>query len=236
MCYNEYGDDMKNKLYRNSVIFCYILSFFILLYCINVIPKLIINIRIILLSIVCILIYMGGFILVNKLNYYKKILKINLIIYSLIYIITIFSLTLFDEIYGRQGLVIIDWDKDLLNNYINTSFNIIPFKTVKLFYNGYINGFVNYKDFYVNVVGNFLAFMPCGIFLPLIFKSMNKYYKFLITMIVIIVVIELLQFLTMSGSCDIDDLILNLLGASIVYFITRIKCINKFIHKIFLFE
>ena len=77
--------------------------------------------------------------------------------------------------------------------------------------------------------------MPCGIFIPLMFKGINKYYKFLILMIFIILLIEVLQFLTMSGSFDIDDLILNLLGASIIYFITRIKCINKFIHKIFLY-
>ena len=78
--------------------------------------------------------------------------------------------------------------------------------------------------------------MPYGIFLPLIFKKMKKYYKFLITMIFIVVVIELLQFITMSGACDIDDLILNVLGASIIYFIAKIKCINNIIHKIFLWE
>jgi len=55
-------------------------------------------------------------------------------------------------------------------------------------------------------------------------------------MIIIVVVIELLQFVTMSGACDIDDLILNVLGASIIYFIFKIRCINNFIHKIFLWE
>ena len=55
-------------------------------------------------------------------------------------------------------------------------------------------------------------------------------------MIFIVVLIEILQFVTMSGSCDIDDLILNVLGASIVYFIVKIKFIYKLIHKIFLYE
>jgi glycopeptide antibiotics resistance protein len=68
------------------------------------------------------------------------------------------------------------------------------------------------------------------------FKSMRKYYKFFITMIIIVVIIELLQFITMSGSCDIDDLILNVFGASVIYFIFQIKCINKFMYKIFLWE
>lgn len=231
---------MKNKVYGYSSIICYVISFLILIFCINIkiMPNFYLNtqVKLILLSIVCILIYIAGLILVKKLNYNKKILRVNLIIYFLIYTVTIFSLTLFDEIYGRQGLIIIDWDKDLLNTYLNNSFNLVPFETIKLFTNGYIKGIVNLKNFSVNIIGNFLAFMPYGIFFPLIFKSMRKYYKFLITMIIIVVVIELLQFVTMSGSCDIDDLILNILGASIVYFITKINCINNLINRLFLLE
>ena len=231
---------MKNKVYGYLSIFCYVVSFLILLFCINtkLIPNFYLNIRgrLVLLSIVCILIYLSGYILVNKLNYTKKILRVNLIIYFLIYTVTIFSLTLFDEIYGRQGLIIIDWDKTLLNNYLTNSFNLKPFHTIHLFTKGYMDGIVSFKNFSINVIGNLTAFMPYGLFLPLIFKSMRKYYKFLIAMILIVVVIELLQFVTMSGSCDIDDLILNVVGASIIYLITRFKLINNFIHKIFLFE
>jgi len=231
---------MKNKLYIFLSIICYVVSFFILLFCIKIrlTPNINLNTssRLTLLLIVCVLIYLGGLILIKKLDYNKKILKVNLIIYFLIYTVTIFSLTLFDEIYGRQGLIIIDWDKDLLNQYLESSFNIIPFNTIKLFTQGYMNGIVNYKNFSVNIIGNLLAFMPYGIFLPLIFKSTNKYYRFLITMILIVVIIELLQFVTMSGSCDIDDLILNVLGATVIYWISRIKLINKLIKKVFLFE
>ena len=120
---------MKNKLKISLVIICYMLSFLILLFCIKVrlTPKIYLNtdIRLMLLLIVCILIYIGSFILVKKLNYNKKILKVNLVIYFLIYTVTIFSLTLFDEIFGRQGLIVIDWDKNLLDMYLKYSFNII---------------------------------------------------------------------------------------------------------------
>ena len=78
--------------------------------------------------------------------------------------------------------------------------------------------------------------MPYGMFIPLMFKRINKYYKFLILMVILVIGIELLQFITLSGSCDIDDLILNVLGASIIYFICRIKVVKKIINKIFLFE
>ncbi len=231
---------MINKYYKTFVIVSYLLSFLILLFCIKV--RLTPNIymhtdfRLLLLFIVCLFIYINGFILVKKMNYNKKILRLNLIIYFLIYVVTICTLTLFDEIFGRQGFVIIKWNKNLLDLYIKYSFNIIPFKTINLYIAGYLNGFVSFKNFSVNIIGNLCAFMPFSIFLPLMFNSMNKYLNFLITMIIIVVVIELLQFATISGSCDIDDLILNIFGASVIYFITKIKCINKFIHYMFLYE
>lgn len=231
---------MKNKLFKYLVIIFYLLSFFILLFCIKVriTPNIYLktDIRLILLFVLCLFIYICGYILVKKMNYNKKILKIHLIIYFLVYTITICTLTLFDEIFGRQGLVIIKWNKNLLDLYMKYSFNIIPFKTIKLFISGYTNGIVSFKVFSINIFGNLCAFMPYAIFLPLMFKSMNKFRNFFVTIIVSVVIIELLQFVTMSGSCDIDDLILNVLGASVVYFIVKIKCINKFIHKIFLYE
>ena len=231
---------MKNKFYKTIVIIFYLLSLFILLFCLKIrlTPNTYIetSARIILLLIVCLLIYINGFILVKKLNYDKRILKINLIIYFLIYTATIFTLTLFDEIFGRQGLVVIKWDNEMVQNYMKYSFNIIPFKTIKLYINGYIRGIVSFRNFSVNIIGNLCAFMPYGIFLPLMFKSMNKFLKFLITMIFIVIIIELLQFKTMSGSCDIDDLILNVFGASVIYLIFKINVVNKIIKKIFVFE
>ena len=231
---------MKEKNYKFLIFVFYTLSLFILLFFIKVrlTPNVYLKtgVKIILLLVICLLIYFSSYILVKKLNYDKKILKINLIIYFLIYIITIFNLTLFDEIYGRQGFNIVKWNKELFDMYINTSFNIIPFDTIKLFINGYINDLVTLKDFVTNVFGNLCAFMPFSIFIQLIFKKINKYYKFLIVMTIIIIVIELLQFITMSGACDIDDLILNLLGVSIMYFIIKIKIVNKYINKLFLFE
>lgn len=231
---------MNNKIYKILSIVLYVVSFFILLFCIKVrsISNIYIstNFKLLLYFISCVLIYISGLILVKKLNYNKKVLKINLIVFTIIYTIIICIFTLFDELYGRNGLILIEWNKDLLDVYSKYSLNLVPFDTIKLFTYGYINEIVSFKNFAINIFGNLCVFMPYGIFLPLIFKNMRKYYKFLMTMIFIVIAIELLQFVTMSGSCDIDDLILNVLGASIVYFIFKIKCINKFIHKIFLFE
>lgn len=231
---------MQNKFYKYLAVLFYLLSFFLLIFSIKVKRingvDLNINFRLVILFFVCILIYISGFILTKKLNYDKKILKINLIIYFLMYIFLVFSLTLFDDIYNRNGLVLIDWDKQLLKRYLDTSFNIVPFKTIKLFINGYINGFVSIKSLAINILGNLFAFMPCALFIPILFKKINKYYKFFIILMVSVVIIEILQFITMSGSCDIDDLILNITGATVAYYILKIKFINKIINRIFLFE
>lgn len=231
---------MKNKLYKILVFVFYALSLFILLFCLKVRLNSTIyiytHIRLILIFISSLLIYLAGYILVKKLNYNKKVLKTNLIIYFVIYTITIITLTLFDEIFGRNGIILVNWNRGLLDNYLNNSFNIIPFDTIKLFINGYKNDIVTQKDFFINIYGNFVVFMPYGLFVPLIFKRINKYYKFLIFITIFVIMIELLQFLTLSGSCDIDDLILNVMGASIIYFVFRISFIKKLINKIFLFE
>ena len=231
---------MINKLYKIIAFIFYVLSLFILLFCfkvrLNNTVYLYTKTRLILLILACLFIYISGLILVKKLNYTKKILKINLVIYFIIYTITIFTLTLFDEIFGRRGLVLINWNKEMLNTYMKYSFNIVPFSTIKLFITGYINGYVNFKNFAINIFGNLFILMPYGMFVPLIIKRINKYYKFLTLMIIFVLVIELLQFVTLSGSCDIDDLLLNVVGASIMYFVCKIKLIKKVINKILLYE
>ena len=45
-----------------------------------------------------------------------------------------------------------------------------------------------------------------------------------------------MQFITMSGCCDIDDVILNVMGALVMFGILRIKSINQLIRNIFLLE
>ena len=62
------------------------------------------------------------------------------------------------------------------------------------------------------------------------------YLNFVITSILIVICIELTQLFTASGSCDIDDVILNVIGAVIMYFILNINSVKKIIGNIFLLE
>lgn len=57
-----------------------------------------------------------------------------------------------------------------------------------------------------NLAGNMLLFSPMGLFIPLLFgKRIRSFWAFLLVMVVIIIFVEIIQFLTVRGSFDIDD-------------------------------
>lgn len=102
-----------------------------------------------------------------------------------------------------------------LVEYMKISSNLMPFKTI----NGYIlaisNGSMNLIIPIKNLAGNVAAFLPMGIFLPYFIKRLNRLKSFTITMTVMIISVEIIQLATRSGSLDIDDFILNMIGALI---------------------
>jgi uncharacterized membrane protein YeaQ/YmgE (transglycosylase-associated protein family) len=69
-----------------------------------------------------------------------------------------------------------------------------------------------------NVLGNLVLFIPFGILFPII--SNKKHKEVLCAAIIFSLLIEITQFLFALGSTDIDDLIFNVLGAYIGYFVS----------------
>lgn len=111
--------------------------------------------------------------------------------------------------------------------------NLIPFYTINRYFLAYKNNNINNFLFYINIIGNLLLFVPMGIFIPLLFKNKIKnFFQFFLLSFLIIVLIEIIQFITCTGTADIDDVILNQSGAFISYIITQLckkakKCIDK---------
>ena len=134
-----------------------------------------------------------------------------------VYILLLVNFTLIDDTFGRNIFNIQNLNFDSLANYIDTSLNLTPFATIKLYINGLKAGNISLGYFFINIFGNFLMLMPLSFFVPTLIKKINKFYKFLIFVILFAICIELLQILFLTGSCDIDDVILNVLGASISY-------------------
>lgn len=74
----------------------------------------------------------------------------------------------------------------------------------------------------VNFFGNILLFLPLGLFPPLLDKRFRKFWKTALLATGIMVCVELLQMLLLVGTCDVDDVILNVTGASIGYGIYKL--------------
>lgn len=74
----------------------------------------------------------------------------------------------------------------------------------------------------LNILGNIIAFIPFGIYLPYMSKSgIGLIATFLYTFSLSLT-IELVQLITRVGSCDVDDVILNTLGGVAGYIIWRV--------------
>ena len=148
------------------------------------------------------------------------------------YIITLVDFTLIDDSFGRNIFNFLSWEKGSFAEYINESTNVIPFATVKLFIKGYFNDKLTFFDTVINLLGNFVAFMPLPFFVAIFFSKPRSYKKMLVTVLLSVIAIELLQFLFLTGATDIDDVILNTSGAMLFYYILRKEKIGKGISKL----
>ena len=113
------------------------------------------------------------------------------------------------------------------------SSNIIPFSTIIEYISRLISHEINTKIVIINFASNLLLFAPMGFFIPILFQSKIKNIKqFVIMMIILTLIVEILQFITYRGSTDIDDIILNTIGAVIVYMIMKTKFAKELLKKV----
>ena len=163
-----------------------------------------------------------------------KLIKIGFKILLVLYFIGLLYFLFFDPLLGRVG-------KFDFIDFKFLEFNLIPFKTIAEYIKSIFNIPYAYKMGYdtnalfLNLVGNFLCFAPLGILLPLSFENQKKTKFYLITTFLICFILETFQCISMNGSFDIDDIILNYSGAIITYLIV-IKEIIPFIKKVLLSE
>ena len=64
--------------------------------------------------------------------------------------------------------------------------------------------------------------MPFGWFLPYIWQKMRSFLKTVLTAALSICLVEICQYVTGLGSCDVDDLILNLAGVMLGYLVWKL--------------
>ena len=107
--------------------------------------------------------------------------------------------------------------------------NIIPLRTIS----NYFTGDIAYRTVVINLLANMILLSPLAYFSIILHNDKIKNWKtFKILILIVSIIIEILQFLTCTGAMDIDDVILNTLGALIIYLILHLKVVKKLLKKV----
>ena len=113
---------------------------------------------------------------------------------------------------GREMVVVSD---EMLKNFNYwNSINFIPFKTIVEYITTIIDGGIRGHALR-NLFGNLLLLFPAGLYLPFFVQRTRKIGIYSLVVAASIIVIEIIQLATKSGSLDVDDFILNFAGALI---------------------
>ena len=119
------------------------------------------------------------------------------------------------------------------NNFdLNTNFN--PLETIRLYINAIKYDYIGMEIPLSNLVGNAMLFMPMAVFLPCLFRPMQKLWLFALAMLLLLAAVEALQLLLACGSCDVDDVLLNLAGTLIVYGILKLPFLRRLLQQLYL--
>ena len=114
--------------------------------------------------------------------------------------------------------------------YMRRFTNFIPFKTIVEYVQRYIDGYRNLSV--LNLLGNFVLFMPMGVLLPCVIRKLDRFWKVNLTVLGMVVMVEIVQGILRVGSVDIDDVLFNVVGAMIGYGLIRLPFIYNFLKKI----
>lgn len=135
----------------------------------------------------------------------KRCVKIISFALFLVYLVVLIYFVLFAEMWGRSVVS------------AEYSYNLVPFREI-LRFAGNIE-ILGWTVVMINLAGNVIAFVPFGLFLPIITRSgLNLWTTALLTFDLSLA-IELMQLVTKVGCFDVDDLILNTIGGMIGYFL-----------------
>lgn len=104
-------------------------------------------------------------------------------------------------------------------------YNLIPFHEIRRFV--VYRRQLGFTAVALNLAGNVLAFVPFGIFLPLLIKSVRAFGKTLLLGFEFSLFVEIVQLFSKVGSFDVDDILLNTLG--VVFGYLFFVCV-RFVH------
>ena len=125
----------------------------------------------------------------------------------LVYLLIVIKLIIFKYPMDQLRAIAATWRKDVILEGLDTA-NFTPFKTIRMYidYAYMLNSFEN-------LVGNILVFVPFGFLLPYVWKKAGSFWVMLLNAVIFVLGIEVFQLFSAFGAFDVDDIILNCLGA-----------------------
>lgn len=141
----------------------------------------------------------------NKKEEHRLVLAWTLFI---VYMVFLMYFLFFAEIMGRTYI-----DRDY-------HYNLTPFREIRRFivYRRTLGWFVVLS----NLLGNVLAFVPFGMILPMLTPKCRNFFHIVLLGFDFSLFVETIQLISKVGSFDVDDLILNTLGAALGYLAYRL--------------
>lgn len=104
----------------------------------------------------------------------------------------------------------------------NYRYNLELFKEIKRFWN--YRESLGWKPVIVNLIGNIIAFIPFGFFLPFFSKIGRSFFGSIFLSAFFSFLVESIQLVTKVGAFDVDDIFLNALGGFVgflIYYTTK---------------
>ena len=102
--------------------------------------------------------------------------------------------------------------------------NLIPFRTMRLFFRLLFHHRPRLvRAAVINLAGNVAMFVPLGYLLPAASEKKPTFFRTVLSAAGLIIAVEVLQLFTLLGSCDVDDLILNMVGVVLGFLLWKLR-------------
>ena len=128
-----------------------------------------------------------------------------------IYLLIVIKLIIFKYPYEQLKAIADSWEKGVILEGLDTA-NFTLFKTIRMYikYSYKLNSFEN-------LIGNIVVFVPYGFLFPCVLKKVSNVFVMLFNAFLFVTGIEIFQLFSAFGAFDVDDILLNCVGAVIGY-------------------
>lgn len=128
-----------------------------------------------------------------------------------LYLLLVIRLIIFKYPYEQLQEIADTWEKGVILEGLDTA-NFTLFKTIRMYidYSYMLNSFEN-------LVGNVAVFVPFGFLFPYAFRRGRNFLVMLLNAFLLVLGIEVFQLFSAFGAFDVDDILLNCIGAVIGY-------------------